>query len=165
MDRGILVTVFFAVVLVLSALFYSGSLTGRFMGDSGGYGIPTENETQEKTFGRETTYRVNYSDVVDFVMEDGTYLNNYSEDYVCQDFANDVVGNALGEGIGACTVFIDHEKGSHSIVAFDTADQGVVFLEPQTGEFAVEPTEGEDYCDLVGWNCTWRIREIKHCFK
>lgn len=163
---------FFIILLVLSliigALFFSfnGSLTGLFIG--GGHaeditqGLNDSNVVEEEY---DTIGQASYSDVNEFVMEDGTYEKEVTEDYVCEDFSNDLVGNALSAGIPACTVFIGHSKGSHSLVAFNTTDKGVVFLEPQTGEFVVGLEEGEDYCSLAGWNCSWKVEEIKHCFQ
>ena len=105
-----------------------------------------------------------YDDLREFLKNDTTHKNKYSDGYVCQDYANELVGNALKNGIPACTVFLKHDKGSHSLVAFNTTDEGITFVEPQTSEFVIGLKEGEDYCELAGWKCNWNIEELKHCF-
>lgn len=172
---GILIVSVLVLSLFFASFFYLStdrSITGLFLGTEASESPdPQASEDREElneSFATEDNgalEETSYRDVKEFAMEDSTHENELTSDYVCGDFANDVVGNALTKGIPACTVFLDHTKGSHSIVAFNTTDKGVVFLEPQTDEFVVGLEEDEDYCDLAGWNCSWKVEEIKHCFE
>lgn len=167
-----LTSVFLLLLLVGSiSLFFSvnGSLTGLFIAeeDQDEGEVDGQNGARGSNYSESTNYSsdVPYDKLRAFLEEDNTDEREFTEDYVCQDFANDLVGNALEAGIPSCTVFIGHDKGSHSLVAFRTEEKGIVFVEPQTGEFVLGIEEGEDYCELAGWQCNWEIEEIKHCFE
>jgi predicted nucleic acid-binding Zn-ribbon protein len=74
-----------------------------------------------------------WSEVVTFLAADRRDGNTYVPDkYVCWDFAGDVNRNAEAQGIRAGWVYIDFADGAHAIVAFDTIDRGIVYIEPQT---------------------------------
>lgn len=95
---------------------------------------------------RDPTYR----EVSDFLARDETSEREYAEnEYACVDFAADVKANAAGEGIRCAYVGIEHRGGSgHAIVAFDTTDAGLVFIEPQF-DWEVELEIGRRYYQCV----------------
>ncbi len=90
-----------------------------------------------------------YRQMMDFIARDKTDENQYIEDrYVCEDFAMDVCNNAEEEGIRCAFVVINHPEWGHSIVAFNTVDKGLVYIESQTDEVVV-PEIGEFYYRCV----------------
>jgi len=78
---------------------------------------------------RDPTYR----EMSDFLARDETSEREYiEEEYACVDFAADVKANVAKEGIRCAYVIIEYRGGGgHAIVAFDTTDEGLVFIEPQ----------------------------------
>lgn len=84
------------------------------------------------------------NDVSIFLWYDQTDKNEHLGDdiYDCENFSHDLVDNALKEGFTVAYVVIPTEKyldnGKkiyHAIVAFNTTDRGVVFIEPQNDLF------------------------------
>lgn len=73
-----------------------------------------------------------YQEMKDFLSEDTADSKSYIEDtYTCTDFAAEVNNNAEAQGIRCAVVYIMYPKAGHSIVAFDTTDKGLIFIEPQ----------------------------------
>jgi hypothetical protein len=91
-----------------------------------------------------------YREMGDFLAWDRTSEREYVEsEYVCVDFAADVKANAAREGIRCAYVVIEYHRGDgHTIVAFDTTDEGLVFIEPQF-DWEVEPELGKRYYQCV----------------
>ncbi len=79
-----------------------------------------------------------YEMVMAFLAEDDTSANPYDvHAYNCTDFSADVKANAAKQGIRCAYVNIYFPDGrGHAIVAFDTTDKGLIFIEPQTDEEA-----------------------------
>lgn len=85
-----------------------------------------------------------YQEMKNFLIYDLTDLNEFSEGvffslfsyYDCSNFAKDVKVNAIKKGIRcACVSVRFKERGSgHVVIAFNTIDKGVIFIEPQTDE-------------------------------
>jgi len=100
-----------------------------------------------------------YYEMKDFLAFDRTNLNvggRYVWSwYTCIDSANDVKRNALEKGIRCTGVIIrfGNAENDHAVVAFQTTDKGVIFIEPQTDE-EVEVVVGMRYFkdnDLKDW--------------
>lgn len=91
-----------------------------------------------------------YQEMKRFLAEDGTSEQEYLESaYTCVDFAADIKANAAEEGIRCAYVIIEYVGGSgHAAVAFDTTDNGLVFIEPQF-DWEVEPQIGRRYYQCV----------------
>ena len=91
-----------------------------------------------------------YREMGDFLAWDTTSEREYVEsEYVCVDFAADVKANAVKEGIRCAYVLIEYRgESGHTIVAFDTTDEGLVFIEPQF-DWEVEPEIGKRYYQCV----------------
>jgi hypothetical protein len=91
-----------------------------------------------------------YEMVMEFLADDGTNDKKYDEtEYNCTDYSADVKANAADEGIRCAYVniyFAGHM--GHSIVAFDTTDEGLVFIEPQTDD-EVDLQVGQRYHESV----------------
>lgn len=83
-----------------------------------------------------------------FLASDLTNLNEYNRYYVCSDFAEDLVRNAISQGLGARSIVIlfTHEIG-HVIVAFYT-DEGIIYVEPQTDTIYPLVEIGQPLCNI-----------------
>ena len=77
-----------------------------------------------------------YKQMMSFIREDKTDKKQYIEgEYVCQNFAMDVCNYAEEKGIRCAYVSLwyPNEIG-HIIIAFNTIDKGLTYIEPQTDE-------------------------------
>ncbi len=97
-----------------------------------------------------------------FLADNRVWINEYIEgEYVCSDFAQEVVDKATKNGMRCGYVIISFEKCplSHAIIVFET-DYGLLFIEPQTGE-QVDVALGKYYpITLVGvreFDCILKI--------
>lgn len=75
-----------------------------------------------------------YSQMEQFIIQDTTDSNPYVfYTYVCEDFARDTIENAKDQGIRGAMVYLNNPTGyaGHAIVAFQTTDKGLYFVEPQ----------------------------------
>jgi hypothetical protein len=105
---------------------------------------------------------VSYQKLLDFIRSDPTDLLPYIErdnrdgliPFVCSDFAELVHNNAEAAGIRAGYVSIDWINGDigHAIDAFQTTDQGLVFIDC-TGQSQYSQVEdGQDNVTLGSWD-------------
>jgi hypothetical protein len=73
-----------------------------------------------------------YKEMKDFLAQDPTNKLPYkSNERICTDFAAEVNNNAKKLGINCAIVYILYGETGHSIVAFQTTDRGLIFIEPQ----------------------------------
>ena len=70
----------------------------------------------------------------EFIQIDTTDLLSYSDNYVCFDFCHDILENAFDQGYKAGLVYLKFEDAAHTIICFDTTDEGLLFVEPQTDD-------------------------------
>ena len=91
-----------------------------------------------------------YQEMKDFLKQDETSEQEYlKNEYICVDFAANVKANAAKEGIRCAYVVIEYLGiTGHAIVAFDTTDRGLVYIEPQF-DWDVEPEIGRRYYECV----------------
>jgi len=79
---------------------------------------------------------VSYEEVVEFLKEDRTDENKYTNNYNCISFADDLKEHANTHGIKCALVSFDleddYESWGHAINAFETTDRGIVYFDPQT---------------------------------
>jgi hypothetical protein len=74
-----------------------------------------------------------HKEMKEFLARDKTDSNLYVVgEYVCSDFAAQLNNNAEANGIRVAYVRIRSEKWSHAVVAFETVDRGLIFIEPQS---------------------------------
>ena len=92
-----------------------------------------------------------FSEVLQFLKDDKTDKNEYSESYTCWDFAADVKNNAFKAGYRCGLVYIEFEHSAHAIVCFNTTDKGLIFVEPQYDKI-VKVEIGMDYWTDNGFN-------------
>jgi hypothetical protein len=89
-----------------------------------------------------------YLEMRSFIQRDQTNKNDYLKDvYTCENFAADVCNHAEEENIRCAFVVIHFPEGGHAIVAFDTVDRGLIFIEPQRDE-EMEVEVGKPYGSL-----------------
>ena len=104
-------------------------------------------------------------DVKTFLRKDKTDENLYigNSKYDCTQFSNTLVRNALKENILMCAVEINYRSDcSHMIVAVNTSDKGLIYIEPQNDkivELKIGINEWLDDDDYVkGWDsCFERV--------
>jgi hypothetical protein len=88
------------------------------------------------------------AEVKDFLAQDTTDKVPYNElTYVCTHYARDVINNAVKKGIRTAYVEVRHTGMSHSLIAFETSDKGIMYFDPQYDN-EVRPVLGKRY-----WQC------------
>jgi hypothetical protein len=122
-----------------------GYQAGYKSGFEAGYTPVPEQETSTGYALRNPTYQ----EMKTFIAQDTTNSMTYTEDgYVCVDFSAAVNNNAEAEGIRCAIVDIFHPEGyGHTIVAFETTDRGLIFIEPQFDR-EVELVIGKSYSQI-----------------
>jgi hypothetical protein len=107
-----------------------------------------------------------YSELIHFIAEDTTNTKTYVKGkFVCTDFSNTFIANFRNKGYYSCLAELDFEDKAHAIVAVNTTDRGLVYVEPQTDQIIYKIDLGDNYCSLVGWDCYWKIEKISSCFE
>jgi len=93
-----------------------------------------------------------YAEAMDFMATDRTDENEYQEGiYTCSDFATDFDNNAESAGLRCAYVYMEYTGDTgHSIAAFDTVDQGIIYIEPQFDK-VVTLWEGMHYSEENGF--------------
>jgi hypothetical protein len=127
---------------------------GHDQGKSEGYKIGYEagyNSGLKVTNDGYTSRNPSYAEMKEFLTRDTTNHKSYlSEEYICTDFAAEVNNNAEADGIRCATVYINYIGAGHAIVAFETTDRGLLFVEPQYDK-EVQLTVGKSYSKLNGF--------------
>ena len=86
-----------------------------------------------------------FQELKDFILRDPTSRNEFVlNQYECRHFATEVNNNAEAEGLRCAFVLLCFERGQHGVVAFDTTDRGLVYIEPQT-DARIHPEVGGKY--------------------
>ena len=112
-----------------------------------------------------------FAEMATFVFTDNVNFNRYTDDYVCAHFSRDLISNARAKGYRAGYVIIESTGADHAIVAFDTSNLGLYFVEPQTDYIFSESemnemiNEGfyknifldnrEPYMDISSYDINW----------
>lgn len=86
-----------------------------------------------------------FAELRDFILNDFTSRHSFIlNQYECRHFATEVNNNAEAAGIRCALVLLCFKQGQHAVVAFDTPDKGLVYIEPQT-DAAIHPEVGTKY--------------------
>ena len=103
-----------------------------------------------------------YAQVLDFIRQDTTdllpYIDRGNKDgltpFVCSDFAARVHDNAEAAGIRAGYVSVDWVSGDvgHAIDAFETTDQGLVFIDCTGKSDYSQVEEGDSQVTMGSWD-------------
>ncbi len=98
-----------------------------------------------------------WAELIDFILNDHTNWNTYSDIYNCVNFSIDLVSGARQKGIQAWIVsvsFVGKTIG-HSFVAFPTKDRGEIWIEPQSDEAYTISQVGQPLCLANNPNLCW----------
>jgi len=130
--------------------YNDGNLTGYQIGYESGFDDGYLKGVEDGA-GRGYTIRdPTFQEVLNFIRIDKTDRNKYSENYTCINFAADVKNNAFKAGYRCGLVYIRFPETAHTIVAFNTTDEGIVFIEPQFDDIVILEI-GKSYSKLNGY--------------
>ena len=100
-----------------------------------GYEIGLSTGSKEGVATRVELRNPTHEEMREFLARDETDANPYvAGEYNCVDFSAQLINNAKANGIRAAYVHIRAEKWAHALVAFETVDRGLIFIEPQTDD-------------------------------
>lgn len=86
-----------------------------------------------------------FEEMKKFILNDPTNHHEYIlNKYECRHFATDVDNNAKAAGWRCGFALLCYEKGQHAVVAFNTIDRGIIYIEPQT-DVAIDAKVGGMY--------------------
>ncbi len=98
-----------------------------------GYEIGLETGPKEGVATQVELRNPTHKEMWEFLAGDETDSKPYIiGEYVCNDFATQLDNNAEAAGIRAAYVRIRSKNWWHAVVAFETLDRGVIFIEPQS---------------------------------
>jgi len=110
-----------------------------------GYEIGLGTGSIEGVATRVELYNPTHKEMREFLASDETDSCSFvTGEFVCTDFAAQLNNNAEAEGIRAAYVRIRSKKWGHALVAFETVDRGLIFIEPQS-DSAVKLVTGEPF--------------------
>jgi hypothetical protein len=113
--------------------YMEGYNQGKDEGYQAGYEAGYQPAPEQKPPSEYALHNPTYQEMKTFLAQDTTDSNTYrEEEYVCVDFAAALNNNADAKGIRCAIVDIFHPGGyGHTIIAFETTDRGLIFIEPQ----------------------------------
>ena len=116
-----------------AASYSQGYSQGKDEGYQAGYKAGSESELGDITSSGYDLINPSYQEMKAFLAQDITNSKTYIKDeYVCSDFSAAVNNNAEAQGIRCAIVDMFYPEGyGHTIVAFETTDRGLIFIEPQ----------------------------------
>jgi len=150
----VLMLVCIGVLLVGGDACGSEDINGQFIAIKN----PTFQELKDFVHGQFIAIKnPTFQELKDFVLGDLTSRNEFVlNQYECRNFATEVNNNAEAEGLRCAFVLLCYDRGQHSVVAFDTTDRGLVYIEPQT-DARIHPEVGGKYQEqeiieiLIAW--------------
>jgi hypothetical protein len=88
--------------------------------------------------------------------------NNFN----CAEYSFGLIQAFRDEKIYSCIAWlVFNDDTAHAIVAVETFDYGIIYIEPQDDNIITYGLDKNDnYCDVVNWDCDWKIEKIKSCF-
>lgn len=142
--------------------YSQGKDEGYQAGYQSGYQAGYKPGPEQKQSDGYTLQNPTYQEMKTFLAQDFTNTNTYNEDkYVCVDFAAAVNNNAEAKDIRCAVVDIFYPDGyGHTIVAFDTTDRGLIYVEPQF-DVEVKLVVGRSYSQLNNFTAAPRDDTIK----
>jgi hypothetical protein len=74
-----------------------------------------------------------FEEMKNFLLKDPTHRKQYIPNvFECRHFATEVDNNAKAAGWECGFVLICYAQSQHAVVAFNTTDRGLIYIEPQT---------------------------------
>ena len=114
--------------------------------------------SRERVATRVELRKPTYKELREFLAQDKTDSNPFIRgEYVCFDFAAELNNNAEANGNRAAYVRIHSKEWGHAVVAFETVDRGLIFVEPQSDK-DVELVIGQPY----PWQASGADRPTKY---
>jgi len=111
-----------------------------------GYEIGQGSGSKQEVATRVELRNPTYKELREFLAGDKTDFNLFIRgEHVCFDFAAELNNSAEANSLRAAYVRIRFEKWGHAVVAFETVDRGLVFIEPQTDRNVEELVVGKPY--------------------
>ena len=160
----------FAIVVLCSLSAYIGFKSGKENGYETGYStgqIDSYSQGYEK--GKETGYlegynagfesglekprgytlkNPTYQEMKEFLALDTTdSLEFIDDEFTCTDFSATINNNAETIGFRCAIVYISYPETGHTIVAFETIDKGIKYIEPQYDDEVILE-EGKSYSKI-----------------
>lgn len=100
---------------------------------------------QDVNLNEVTLRNPSFEELKTFIRADLTSQNEFVlYEYECRHFATEVNNNAEAAGFRCAIVLICYERGQHAVVAFETTDRDLVYIEPQT-DAVIRPEVGGSY--------------------
>jgi len=126
--------------------YNQGKTEGYDEGYQYGYEAGFKPGQEQKAYSGYAPQNPTYQEMKTFLAQDTTNLNKYAPDeYMCTDFAAAVNNNADAKDIRCAIVDVFYPEGyGHTIIAFETTDRGLIFIEPQFDQ-EVKLTVGQSY--------------------
>ena len=119
-------------------------------GDDKGYEIGLEAGSKEGVANRVELRNPIHKEMREFLARDETDSDSYVVgEYNCVDFSAQLSNNAEANGMRVAYVRIRAREWGHVLVAFETTDRGLVFIEPQSDR-EVELVIGEHFPWYLG---------------
>jgi len=142
-------TVVLASLLLVSLGLNAGIWFLRYsQGSAAGYDKGYALGFQAGSVGGYSVRDPTYAEAMDFIEKDSTDSLSYRDDFDCTRFAAAFKQNAFEEGLRCYYVNVYFQGSTgHSIVAFDTVDRGMIFIEPQHDK-EVNLNKGSSYCKI-----------------
>ena len=109
------------------------------------YNIEQAGALSESVGGEIVLKNPTFEEVRDFIIKDNTSRNEFLlNQYECRHFATEVNNSAETAGFRCGFVLLCYARGQHAVIAFDTTDRGLIYIEPQT-DAAIHPEVGGEY--------------------
>ncbi|MFP4116410.1 MAG: hypothetical protein ACLFQ8_01570 [Candidatus Aenigmatarchaeota archaeon] len=127
--------------------------------------LQKENQELKQKFDNSTRlYKPTPEELVSTADATGIHENEWTDAYDCIQFSFDLFEEFRDEGIFSCPVllYFEERKVGHMLLKAETTE-GEVFIEPQENTVLEEIGVGDDYCELLDWDCSWTISEIYTC--
>lgn len=110
------------------------------------------------TENNESLVNIEMNDLLVFLENDKTDEHEYSTSFLCVDFSLTLLHNASLQNISSGIALLDyHTAWGHCIVCFNTTDEGIVFIEPQSDTDVTEEIKILNYYlgIIYGINTVW----------
>ena len=124
--------------------YAEGESEGYQLGYDEGYVQGVEDGAGSGWYIRDPTY----DEAIAFTNSDQTDENGYTDDYICYDFTADFNSNAFQTGYRCGFVYIEFFDTAHAIACFNTTDEGLKYIEPQSDEI-VDVAVGQLYLGQI----------------
>jgi hypothetical protein len=130
--------------------YNQGQNTGETIGYDKGYMEGYQAGLKEAVTGYDL-HDPTFQEMMDFIENDNSEDVEYNKNsHICTDYTTEVNNNAEKVGLRCGSVYIIYPETGHSIIAFDTTDKGIVFIEPQYDKVVTLPV-GRSYSSSNGF--------------